>query len=200
VKFWLGLAIGVALGAGGAYLGLQRPWRDRASPLEDVVAMPLDAGVPASKKVRRKGGASRGSGSDGQSGANVTDEVSVLTAADRVLEWRGDVVALPPAQIELGREQSGRPLDDEEIQGVITGGSAPIMACISKAVGSAPLSAEVTAQMLVGGDGRVQKLRLRAPAYLHRKELLECGRRAAWGLRFPPTGAPTIVTAPFHLN
>ena len=63
--------------------------------------------------------------------------------------------------------------------------------CIKDAVGAAPLSAEVTLQMLVGGDGHVQKLRVRAPAYLQSHGLLACARRAARSFPFPATGAPT---------
>jgi hypothetical protein len=53
--------------------------------------------------------------------------------------------------------------------------------------------------MLVTGEGRVTKVRMRAPQYLFAHGFQACARGAAKSLRFPSTGAPTVVTAPFDL-
>jgi hypothetical protein len=203
VKFWLGLAIGVVLGVAGTYLAREQPWRS-AAPIAvapEPIPAATDAGVAAKKKGHRRGGGGHaGSGGGGAVEPYEVDDEIQLTAADRALEWRGDPVALPPARVDLGAAGEARPLDDGEIQSGVAGGSAPMIGCIKDAVGGAPLSAEVTLQLLVGGDGRVQKLRVQAPTYLHEHGLLACARRAARGFPFAATGAPTIVTAPFHLN
>jgi hypothetical protein len=203
VKFWLGVAIGLVLGVTGTYLGLERPWRGDAAAVEVASEAPTesrDAGVPTKKKPRRRGGGARAGGTAGDGEPYELEPEIELTAADRALEWRGDAVALPPARIDMTGGGDGRALDDGEIQGGIAGGSRAMIGCIQDAVGGAPLSAEVTVNMLVGGDGRVQKLRVRAPAYLHARGLLACARKAARSFPFPATGAPTVVTAPFHLN
>jgi hypothetical protein len=204
VRFWLGLAIGLALGAIGTYLALEPPWAGAGGvPAAPTVAEaePSDGGVATPrKKGRRKARGGGGSGSGSEQEPYEVDPAITLTAADRTLEWRGDAVAAPPRTLDLGGGDDARPLDDGEIQAGIAGGSGPMIACIKDATAGAELSAEVTVQMLVGGDGRAGKLRVRAPAWLHGHGLLACARRAARSFRFPSTGAPTVVTAPFHLN
>lgn len=190
------------LGVAGTYLAIEPPWRTGVAPIEvarEATTPGLDAGV-GKKKGRRRGGGPRAGAATEAAEPYEVDEAIELTAADRMLEWRGDAVALPPGRVDLGGADDARPLDDGEIQGGIAGGSSAMVGCIKDAVGGAPLSAQVTMQMLVGGDGGVQKLRVRAPAYLHGNGLLACARRAARGFPFPGTGAATIVTAPFHLN
>jgi hypothetical protein len=207
VRFWLGLATGLALGAIGTYLVLEPPWRGAGSAAGPSVAVggTVDGGVPATKKKGRRkarvgGGAVGGtSAAAGQEPFEV-DEQIVLTDADRRLEWRGDAVALPPRTIEMGGTDDGRPLDDGEIQSGIANGSGPIIGCIKDATAGAAIAAEVTVQMLVGADGRVSKVRVRAPAWLHDHGLLACARRASRSMPFPGTGAPTVVTAPYHLD
>ena len=124
----------------------------------------------------------------------------MLTDADRRLEWRGDSVALPPRTYDLTSDGEARPLDDGEIAAGVDAGARALVGCVSEAIGSAPLTGQVTVQFVVGGDGRVDKLRARAPAYLHDHGLVSCLRRAARGLRFAATGAPTLVTTPFDVQ
>jgi hypothetical protein len=201
VRFWLGLAIGLALGAVGTYLVLEPPWRGGGSGAGPAVAVggTVDAGVPATKrKGKRK--ARVGGTSGGQEPFEVDEDI-VLTDADRRMEWRGDTVALPPRTIDMAAGgDEGRPLDDGEIQSGIANGSGPMIGCIKDATAGAAISAEVTVQMLVGADGRVSRVRVRAPAWLHDHGLLACAKRAARSMPFPGTGAPTIVTAPYHLD
>ncbi|MBZ0232557.1 MAG: hypothetical protein K8M05_09535 [Deltaproteobacteria bacterium] len=204
MRFWLGLAIGLALGAVGMYLALEPPWAGGGEESGPSVAAAdtADAGVPAKKKGRRKArGGGRGGGTAGDAEPFEVDEQIVLTDADRRLEWKGDAVALPPRTVDMaGGDDGGRPLDDGEIQGGIARGSGPVIGCIKDATAGAAIAAEVTLQMLVGADGRVTKVRVRAPAWLHDHGLLACARRAARAMSFPATGAPTIVTAPYHLD
>lgn len=204
VRFWLGLAIGLALGAAGTYLVLEPPWRAGASAAGPELASggTFDAGVPATKKKGKRKARVGGGGSGGTSSDEPfeVDEQIVLTDADRRMEWRGDSVALPPRAIDMGGADEGRPLDDNEIQGGIAAGSGPVIGCIKDATAGAAVSAEVTVQMLVGADGRVTRVRVRAPAWLHEHGLLACAKRAARSMPFPGTGAPTIVTAPYHLD
>lgn len=182
------------------YLGLHPPWRvgAPAAPIA-VVEVAVDAGVAAPIKKKRGRRVATTTTADGSVSREVDDDV-VLTDADRKLEWRGDAVAQPPRTIDLDSDDDARPLDDGEIASGVAGGSRAVVECIKDAAGGAPLSGEVTLQMLVGGDGKVGKLRVRAPAYLHGNGLYPCAKRAARGFPFPGTGSPTVVTAPFYLN
>jgi hypothetical protein len=182
------------------YLGLHPPWRHASVPPTIAVApvAVVDAGVAPSKKKKGRRIAST-STEAGQVEREIDDDVA-LTAADRKMEWRGDAVAVPARTLDMASGDEARQLDDGEIASGVNGGSNAMIACIKDAAGGAPLSGEVTVQMLVGGDGRVTKVRLRAAAYLHEHGLTACGRRAARSFDFPATGLPTVVTAPFFLN
>jgi hypothetical protein len=203
VRFGLGLAIGLALGALGMYLVLEPPWRGGGSGSVAAVSegdTSADAGVTAKKKGRRKARVGGGGGGGATQEPFEVDDTIVLTDADRRMEWKGDTVALPPRTLDMGGGDDGRPLDDGEINGGIAGGSGPVIGCIKAATAGAAISAEVTVQMLVGADGKIAKVRVRAPAWLHDHGLLACARRAVRSMSFPATGAPTIVTAPYHLD
>ncbi len=199
MKFWLGLVIGGALGATATYLALERPWVSpaRTTPAVQVATAPHDAGVAPKKGHGKR--TTRTTTAAGTVEREVDDEV-VLTDGDRALEWRGDAVLLPARTLDLAGGGDGRPLDDGEIQGAVAGGSGAMIDCIKGAVGGAPLSGAVTLSLLVGADGKVSKLRVRAAHYLHEHGLLACARRAGRGLPFPSTGAPTVVTVPYELN
>ena len=65
---------------------------------------------------------------------------------------------------------------------------------------SAELAATITLKLLVSDRGSVSKLRVQAPNYLLKNGLYECASRSARGMRFPATGAATLVTVPFDLS
>lgn len=183
------------------YLGLRAPWRGEpaAPPAVAIAPEPVDAGVAAPVKKKRGRRVATTKTAGGEVSREVDDDV-VLTDADRRVEWRGDAVAQPPRTLDLTTDDGARPLDDGEIASGVAGGSRAMVDCIKDAAGSAPLSGEVTVQMLVGGDGKATKVRVRAAAYLHEHGLTACAKRAARGFPFPATGAPTVVTVPFELN
>jgi hypothetical protein len=72
--------------------------------------------------------------------------------------------------------------------------------CIRESLAGASLEGDVKLQMLVTGDGRVSQVRVGAPRWLVEHGLADCASAAARRLRFPATGAPTIVDAPFHID
>lgn len=201
MRFWLGLILGMLLGGAGAYAWLELPWRawlneDAAAPDAGVAA--ASAPKPDRERKRRRGRRPRGA-ADAEI-ANAGDEIPSLTAADRALVWKGDAVALPPRQIDMTESGDARALDSGEIDQVIRSQSQPMIDCIAEARGQAELDARITLEMLVDGQGRVTKARVRAPAYLFAHGFHACARRAALGLRFPATGAPTVVTVPYDLH
>jgi hypothetical protein len=207
--FVVGLIVGLVAGAGGAYLALERPWTSAATPSVDAGVAVASADGGAASKGKGKGKRRRGGGASGAAGGEVIEGEGegdtyvpppVLTAADKAMSWKGDAVSLPPRTLDMASADEGRPLDSGEINGVLHGDGGAIVDCIGKARGAAELEADITVKMLVGGDGRVTASRVRAPAYLFDHGLLACAQRAARGLRFPATGAPTVVDAPFELS
>jgi hypothetical protein len=176
------------------YLGMTRPWSSgEPAAVAAIEAAPTDAGAPRSGK-RRCRAAPRG-----EAPVREVDDAIVLGDADRRLEWRGDAVALPPKSVDMSAGDDARPLDAGEIQRTLERGSGPLLECVVRAAGEAPLEGTVTLEMLVDGGGRVVKSRVRAAAYLFAHGLQACVRRAAGQLSFPATGAHTVVTQPFEL-
>ncbi len=196
----LGLFIGLVVGAGAMYLVLRPPWAGGTATPRDagvVASAPTDGGTAKPKKKRR-----RPAGAQGQPGPDEYDETEpvVLTDADRRLEWRGDDVALPPAKIDMGGGGEARPLEDGEINTVISNQTGGIRDCVAQGATGTDLRATITIKLVVDGNGRVTRSKIQAPRYLFEHGLLACAQRAARGLRFSSTGAPTLVTFPVNLG
>lgn len=196
MRFFLGLVLGALLGGAGVYGWLERPW-EQAAGADAVDAGPAvaDAG-PVRKKQRRRGRRGRSAGVT----VAANGEAPALTDADRAMVWKGDPVALPPRQLDMGSASEARSLGGAEINQVIRSSSGPILECITRARGNAALDARILVKMLVDGQGKVTGVRVRAPAYLFAHGFHPCVRSAAMGMRFPATGAHTIVDAPYDLH
>lgn len=198
MKFLLGLLIGIVLGAGGTWAAFKQPWKSKAVAVEDTP----DAGAEepvATKKKKSKGKKKRATGGGDTEEYYIDEPAPVLTAADRESIWKGPAVELPPRQIDMESGGEARPLTGAEINQTIGSSSKGITRCIATARGAAELKADISLKLLVGGDGRVQKVRARAPRYLFDHDFYGCVDGAAKSLRFPATGAPTVVDAPFEL-
>ena len=196
-RFWAGLAVGALAGALATWLVIARPWR---SEQKAAVAAPPDAApepVSGKKKPRRgrRGGSADGAGSETDAPA------PVLSASDRERVWRGAALSLPPRSIDMGQDSSARPLETGEIDDVMHRSSQPIMSCIESALAGAELDGgSVELEMLVSGAGAVQKVRVGAPRWLMEHGFADCASSAARRIRFPATGAPTVVNAPYHVD
>ena len=205
----LGLVIGLIVGAGGMYLVLRPPWGGGAetSPEPDVVAeVPADAGAGSAKPKRKRPKGRPRAGArpapDGEEGYADEPEPAgpVLTDADRRLEWRGDAVALPAQRIDMAGGGEARALEDHEINATIAAQAGGVRDCVIKGATGTDLSATITVKLLVDGGGRVAKSRVQAPHYLFTQGLLGCTQRALARMKFPATGAPTVVTLPVNLG
>ncbi len=211
MRGFVGLVIGVAVGAGAMYLGLRQPWAGRASVPADagvIAAAPPDAGSgkpPKGGKKRHHGGAASPGhpadpgGSDGDT-EDTEPAPIVLTAADRALEWRGDDVALPAQTINMGGANDARALEDGEIQLTINGQGSGVRDCVVQGAMGTDLHATITVKMLVDGAGRVTRSRVQAPHYMQDKGLPACSKKAVGSMHFPATGVPTVVTLPVNLG
>jgi hypothetical protein len=210
---WLvGLGIGLIVGAGAMYLVLRPPWGDGAidAPVDAAVAIaPKDAGAAKPRpKKRPKAGWNSGNrriqpGPDFVETED-TDERSgptriQLTATDRALEWRGDTTSISRT-IDASAPGNARPLEDGEINATVSGQTAGVRACVEQGAAGTDLRATITVKVVVEGNGKVSRSQLQAPRYLFDKGLLGCARRALGQMRFPASGAPTLVTFPIHLG
>jgi hypothetical protein len=187
------------------YLALRPPWgggtTTHAPSDATVVAVGKpDAGTKPTKPRRPKGRVvhAPGSGDDGV----IEDEPPPppLTDADRRLEWRGEDVTLPPKAMDMSSTAEARPLDDGEINTVFRAQSGSVQDCVVKAATDTDLHATITVKLVVDGTGRVTRSRMEAPHYLFEHGLLSCAQRALGHMKFPATGAPTLVTLPIHLG
>ncbi len=194
-RFWQGLVVGALLGALATWLLMARPWRSAEQP--SALQAPADAApaqTPGKKKPRR---GKRGGATDDGSEQPAPE----LSAADRERVWRGAALSLPSRSIDMGSESSARPLEAGEIDDTMRRSAQPIMSCIESALAGAQLSGgSVELEMLVSSAGAVQKVRVGAPRWLMEHGFADCASAAARRIRFPATGAPTIVNAPFHVD
>lgn len=239
MRGFVGLLIGLVLGAGAMYLVLRPPWAGggTAAPADGGVAVAphLDAGKPGKGKRPRGGGgvrAPRGGAGGAPNGGDVqaiednpSDEpdpfaadgrdpsagasgpaappaapVIAVSAADRVLEWRGDAVALPRATIDASSAAESRALEPGEVEQTTSSQGGTVKACVERAAANSDLRGTVTVQMLVDGSGRVTKVRVQAARYLVDHGVYDCARRAATAMHFPAVGGATIVTLPVTLS
>lgn len=194
-RFLLGLLVGVVAGGGAMWLGLKRPWGSGGGQ----AAAAMDAGVEVSADEGKGKGKGRGKGRRGAGGGEGQEGPVVLSAADLELVWKGEAVELPPKSVDLEEGGESRALSGAEINQTLRGQSAAMQQCLIDAAGNAEIKAQITLKLLVGGDGRVKKMRARAPTYLFSNGFYTCARAAAFDLSFPATGAPTVVTAPYDL-
>ena len=193
------------------YLALRPPWADAPStPRESAiaVALPGDAGVATPKPTAKRSGKRRTPGTSvaapgggGEEEFEETEpELPPLTPAQRRLEWRGDDVTLPATRIDMAAGGEARPLEDHEINATIGGQSGGVRDCVTQGAAGTDLRATITVKLVVDGNGRVTKSKLHAPRYLFDKGLLSCAQRALRSMKFPSTGAATLVTLPISLG
>jgi hypothetical protein len=220
VRGFVGLVIGLVLGAGAMYLVLRPPWAGGAAPVVDagvVATAKPDAGAKPRGKHPRSGGGGHTPrpgndsdphlptiddqfGPDDPTPAAPQPQLVALTATDRALEWRGDAVTLPPQKIDLGAGTEARALDQGEIEQTTSSQGGGVRDCVVHGVTNTDLQGTITVQMLVDGSGRVTRTRIQAPRYLLDHGLYDCTQRAASRMHFPAVGGATIVTLPVTLS
>ncbi len=198
------MALGLVLGAAGAFAALEKPWASEGEPVasasEDAgVADESDKDSKRGKKRRRRGRKGKGGGGDEYELQEI-DERIVLTAADRKLTWKGPKIALPEKNMDFASGGGGRNLNQGEISEGVNRGQGRLLSCIADARGQAELAAKITVKILVEADGSSNKVRLQAPSYLLKNGLYPCATSAVRSMRFPGTGAATIVTVPLDLS
>ena len=180
----VGLLAGAAAGSAATYWAVTRP-----PPVSEVTPPP-----PPEKKPPRK------PRRPGKSPAANEEAPVELSAADRMPASEGDALRAAPLELDMQGAGEPRDLSQSEIDATFAQRSDALIACITDARGSAPLSGRVTAGVVVGADGRVRKTRIEAPAYLLKQGLGRCARAELSRLSFPAAGKETVVTVPFDVE
>jgi hypothetical protein len=193
VRFFLGLLVGILLGAGGI-LSWQH-FRPRPPPPAPVAApaQAIPEATPGKKgRKGRAGGAAAGE-------TPVDGELPALTAADVEQGSEGDVLQPRERKMDLTTGDP-RELTQQEIDGTFGHAATGIVACITAARGDWPVTGRVAAGVLVAADGSVAKTRVEAPAYMLKRGLGRCARKELSRLTFPAVGRETVVTVPFDIE
>lgn len=184
------------MGSGGTYLALEKPWETESNEAASEVAPDAVKETPTKTKKRKN---KRRKKRTGDVQVAVGDDIPKLRASDRKLVWKGSSIKLPTRTMDMESGTESRPLNSAEISDGVRSQHKRMMGCITKSRGNAPLKATITLKMLVGGNGRVQKSRIRAPAYLFAHGFYDCARKAASAMRFAATGAHTVIDQPYDL-
>lgn len=212
----MGLVIGLIVGAGGMYLVLRTPWAAHGTPpaaSEQVAQATSDAGVGSKTKKKKRGRRPGGHRTGNQPGGDDEDwansgggeetepqKLVQLSASDRQLEWRGDDTSPPKQSLDMNSTTESRTLENGEISSVFSSQSGPTQDCVMQAAANTDLSGTITVKMVVEGTGKVSRSRVHAPRYLHNQGVLSCIQRALRNMKFPATGAPTLVTLPVNFH
>ncbi|GEM_PF-1452754 len=199
------------------YLALRPPWGHFATTPPDagvVAVAPNDANVAKPKKKngghRHRPGApgtpgTTASGDDGAWGsADYVEETEPqlvqLSAADRAMEWRGDDTTPPKQKLDMSSGAESRSLDDNEIRSTIESQSAAAQQCVVTAATNTNLAGTISVKLVVDGTGHVTKAKVQGFHYMFEHGLLACVQRATSKMKFPGTGAFTLVTMPINFN
>ncbi|MEO6771412.1 MAG: AgmX/PglI C-terminal domain-containing protein [Kofleriaceae bacterium] len=210
----IGLVIGLVVGSGAMYLALRPPWgHGGTTPPSDaggIAVVTPDAGAGKPKKrshhhrpSHNAGGTTSGDEQGWGSGDYVEEtepQLVQLTAADRALEWRGDNTSRPPQHIDMTGGAEARSLDDGEIRSTIDAQSAGAQHCVVQGATNTNLTGTVTVKLIVDGNGHVTKSKVEAFHYMFEHGLLACVQREVGRMKFPATGASTLVTMPINLT
>jgi len=194
------------------YLALRPPWGGHdtttAAPNRVAEVVTPDAGVakPKKKRVRHRppGGGTTSGDEQGWGSGDYVEETEVqlvqLSAADRALEWRGDDTSRPPQKIDMAGGTEARSLDDSEIRSTIDSQSGAAQSCVVSGATNTDLKGTITIKMIVDGNGRVTKSKVQGFHYMFEHGLLGCMQRAVGHMKFPATGASTLVTMPVNFT
>lgn len=186
------------------YLALRPPWGGGATtPSSDAPVVSTVPGDAGAKPTKKRSGKKRPTGSTTAAPDDEEfeeTEPTVLSDSDRRLEWRGDDVTLPASRIDMGAAGEARSLEDSEINATINAQAGAVRDCVVTGAAGTDLRATITVKLVVDGNGKVTKSKLQAPRYLFEKGLLGCTQKALRAMKFPATGAPTLVTLPVGLG
>lgn len=204
IRFVAGLALGLALGAGGMYLW-QRPAPPTPPASAPVAASQPSAPEKGGKKKKKRAPGAGGSASPAGDPAGdpepEPEEAAIVLGPDDLRpRAQGDTLSARPQSLDLADGTEARDLSQGDIDSGFRGASGALTRCINEARGAASLSGEVSFGIVVGPDGRVIKSRVEAPAYLIEEGLAGCARPVLAGIRFPAPGRDVVASKSYSLR
>jgi hypothetical protein len=136
----------------------------------------------------------------GNDGVTSAEPEKKLAPGDDRATTVGDALGRPE-HIDLSQGGDDKELPQAEIDRVWAGVEPQLSRCITEAVADWPLeSGKIEVGYRIEKDGSVHKVRLTAPALLIKNGLQACMRGKITSLRFPHSGAASVVTFPFQLQ
>ena len=193
-KIFAGILVGVVVTAGGVWLwqwgtpclgrcGAGTQCRDN-----NCVASVAAAPAPPTKEKRHRA----------RQNSAAAPEVHLKPGDEKMLA-EGDALGRPE-KLDLS-EPDAKELSQEDLDAGFRGANPRIEKCITDALGDAPLeTGRVEVGLRVEKSGQVNRVRVEAPALLQHQGLTRCIRGAVASLRFPASGAASVVTYPFELK
>jgi hypothetical protein len=193
-KIFAGLIVGVLVTAAGVWLWQWgTPCLSRCgagTQCRDNHCIALSAPPPAAPIKEKRHRARRDSAA--------APEVHLKPGDEKMLA-EGDGLGRPE-KIDLS-EPDARELSQEDLDSGFRGANPRIEKCITDALGDAPLeTGRVEVGFRVEKSGQVSRVRVEAPALLQHQGLTRCIRGAVASLKFPASGAASVVTYPFELK
>jgi hypothetical protein len=206
MRLLLGIAVGLITGLGGAlaYHCLEtrrdpclgrcgegtRCERGACRAIPETPAPPSRARFRHARRPKR----SAGSGDVAPTRRPSAAELAIVTSGPPLKTT--DVLDL--AQQERG---PGRELSAEEVTPRFRRLDPGIVACIDRARGAWDIDrGKVEISFRIERSGRVDRVRVSAPAVMQRAGLTECVRPLVQGLRFPETARALVMSFPYALE
>ena len=207
-RIFLGVIIGIALAAGGAFAWSKKMdgcfgrcgdgTRCEANQCLAVIAATPMAAPAKTQRTRRRGSNGQNNGAGGDS--PIAPEIT-LKPGDEKMVAQGDALGRPEHIDLTAPGDDGRELTQDLIDPVFHARDAAITKCITTTLGDAPLeTGKIEIGLRVEHGGEVSRIRVEGPALLQRNGLTACIKKAVSGLRFPRSGGATVVTYPFELK
>lgn len=208
-KFFLGLLLGVALGAGGVFA-----WTQLKTPPEaPSIATMGPSSITASKTKKKTKKQTAGNkapntpantadpGAPAPTAQPTEEPIPQLTADDLKQEAEGDILRPRPLSIDV--DSTGpepRDLSSDEVDNTFAAVKPQIVECIKQARGAAPVTGKIVVGVVIGPEGKVFKSRTEAPSYLIDRDLHPCIKSVLSSLRFPAPGKDVVASVPFTLR
>jgi hypothetical protein len=168
----------------------------QTSPRLSDHAAPDQAKNPGKKHRRRasSGGLAASAGDDDEGAAP-------LSAADLRTVAQGDAIRPRPVEVDLAAGGEGpRALGSAEINDGVQARHAGLEQCLVAARQEDSIHARITVTAVVDPDGRVNAVRVEAPAILQRRGLSGCMKSQFKAMHFAATGRDNVITVPFSLD
>lgn len=207
MRILIGLVLGAVLGAGAVFLVAQLERRSDPCLGRCGEGTRCDEGrcqladEPAEQATARRARGRRKAARP-RAGAAEKESLKQVTAADLKAGSEGPSLrGTDRVDLTAAGGAEGRELSSEEVDAKVRANEERIVACIDRARKEYDLDrGKVVVGFRIERSGRVEKVRVSAPALLLRHGLYACARGVIASLRFPASSRALIMSYPFELR